>query len=76
MPSAAESAASPQAALSRARDGRWLAGVCAGVARHRGLPVGSLRAAFAIGALLGGLGVLVYVACWLDPSRRRERRRG
>jgi hypothetical protein len=27
--------------------------------------VASLRAAFAIAALLGGLGVLVYLACWL-----------
>ncbi|MGH2851569.1 MAG: PspC domain-containing protein, partial [Solirubrobacteraceae bacterium] len=65
MPGADDAVPHPQAALSRARQGRWLAGVCAGVARHRGLPVGSLRAAFAIAALLGGVGVLVYVACWL-----------
>jgi phage shock protein PspC (stress-responsive transcriptional regulator) len=51
--------------LSRARSGRWLAGVCAGLARVRGLPVGRLRAAFVLGALAGGLGVLVYLACWL-----------
>ncbi len=65
MPSAERAAPSPPTALSRARQGRWLAGVCAGVARHRGLPVGSLRAAFAIAVLFGGLGVLVYLACWL-----------
>jgi phage shock protein PspC (stress-responsive transcriptional regulator) len=65
MPSADRAASPPPAALSRARQGRWLAGVCAGVSRHRGLPVGSLRAAFAIAVLFGGLGVLAYVACWL-----------
>ena len=51
--------------LSRARSGRWLGGVCAGLARLRGLPVGRLRAAFVLGAAAGGLGVLVYLACWL-----------
>jgi phage shock protein PspC (stress-responsive transcriptional regulator) len=51
--------------LCRARAGRWLGGVCAGLARLRGLPVGWLRAAFVLGALVGGLGVLVYLACWL-----------
>ena len=54
----------PQA-LTRAEHGRWLGGVCAGLARTRGLPVGRLRAAFAAAALVGGLGVLVYLACWL-----------
>jgi phage shock protein PspC (stress-responsive transcriptional regulator) len=52
-------------ALTRAERGRWLGGVCAGLARNRGLPVAWLRAAFAVGALVGGLGILVYVACWL-----------
>ena len=65
MPSADRAVVPPPTALSRARQGRWLAGVCAGVARHRGLPVGSLRAAFAIAVLFGGVGVLAYLACWL-----------
>lgn len=51
--------------LSRAEHGRWLGGVCAGIARVRDLPVGGLRIAFGLGALAGGLGVLVYLACWL-----------
>jgi len=55
----------PTAPLTRADDGRWLGGVCAGLARQRGLPVGGLRAAFVGASLLGGLGVLVYLACWL-----------
>src|SRR5579863_3597444 len=65
MSSADRAATRPQAALSRARQGRWLAGVCAGVSRHRQLPVGALRAAFAIAVTFGGLGVLVYLACWV-----------
>jgi phage shock protein PspC (stress-responsive transcriptional regulator) len=54
----------PQA-LTRAEHGRWLGGVCAGLAQARGLPVGRLRAAFAVAALAGGLGILAYLACWL-----------
>ncbi len=51
--------------LTRARDGRWLAGVCAGLARHRTLPVRLVRIAFGVSALVGGVGVLIYLACWL-----------
>ncbi|HEX4363092.1 MAG TPA: PspC domain-containing protein [Solirubrobacteraceae bacterium] len=51
--------------LSRAEHGRWLGGVCAGVARVRDLPVGRLRLAFVLGGLVGGIGVLAYLACWL-----------
>jgi phage shock protein PspC (stress-responsive transcriptional regulator) len=61
----AASSSSRPAPLARASSGRWLAGVCAGLGRFRGLPVGWLRTAFALGALVGGLGILVYVACWL-----------
>jgi phage shock protein PspC (stress-responsive transcriptional regulator) len=53
------------APLTRGRDGRWLAGVCTGLARQRKLPVGSVRIAFALAALVGGVGVLAYLACWL-----------
>jgi phage shock protein PspC (stress-responsive transcriptional regulator) len=56
---------SPPAPLVRATHGRWLGGVCAGVARERGIPVAGLRAGFALAALVGGIGVLVYLACWL-----------
>jgi hypothetical protein len=35
------------------------------LARQRGLPVLWLRAAFAAAVLIGGLGLLVYLACWL-----------
>jgi len=52
-------------AMSRAERGRWLGGVCAGLARARGLSVHGVRAGFVLAALAGGLGVLVYIACWL-----------
>jgi phage shock protein PspC (stress-responsive transcriptional regulator) len=50
---------------SRVRHGRWLGGVCAGLAARWGLPVSRLRGAFVLAALFAGLGVLVYAACWL-----------
>lgn len=53
------------APTSRARHGRWLGGVCAGLAARWGQPVAQVRALFALAALLFGLGALVYLACWL-----------
>jgi len=58
-------AGSPIRPLSRSRDGKWLTGVCAGLARGAGIQPAWIRAAFVIGALIGGLGVLVYLACSL-----------
>ena len=51
--------------LERARDGRVLGGVCAGLARRYDLSLAWLRAGFAVAALAGGVGVLVYLAAWL-----------
>ena len=62
MPSSGPPSPSP---LARAREGRWLGGVCAGIAQARGVPAGAVRAAFALAGLLGGVGVLAYLACWL-----------
>ncbi len=50
---------------TRARQGRLLGGVCAGLAKRWGQPVGRVRAAFVLGALVVGLGPLAYAACWL-----------
>ena len=55
----------PPPRLARATRGRWLGGVCAGLARARGLPVAAVRGAFALAALVAGVGVLAYLACWL-----------
>jgi phage shock protein PspC (stress-responsive transcriptional regulator) len=51
--------------VSRSREGRWLGGVCAGLGQARGIHPAWIRGAFAIGALIGGVGVLAYLACWL-----------
>jgi phage shock protein PspC (stress-responsive transcriptional regulator) len=58
--------------LTRSAEGRWVGGVCAGIARQRDVAVGWLRIAFVLAALAGGLGVLVYVACWLIIPGDRE----
>jgi phage shock protein PspC (stress-responsive transcriptional regulator) len=51
--------------LCRSDEDRWLGGVCAGLAHSRGVRPAWIRAAFVAAGLLGGLGVLVYVTCWL-----------
>jgi phage shock protein PspC (stress-responsive transcriptional regulator) len=53
------------APTSRVRQGRWLGGVCAGLAARWEVPVARLRVGFVLAALFAGLGVLVYAACWL-----------
>jgi phage shock protein PspC (stress-responsive transcriptional regulator) len=50
---------------TRVRDGRWLGGVCVGLAARWGVPVGRVRLGFLLGSLLLGLGALVYIAAWL-----------
>lgn len=51
--------------LRRAHEGRWIGGVCRGMANRWEMPVAQVRALFAAATLLGGLGLLVYAACWL-----------
>lgn len=51
--------------LRRSRDTRVLAGVCAGLAVHLGLPVAWVRIAMAAFVLLGGAGALFYLWLWI-----------
>ena len=53
------------AGLARGRQGRWLGGVCVGLAAASGRHVGWIRVAFVLAALVGGLGAALYLACWL-----------
>lgn len=53
------------AGLVRGQQGRWLGGVCVGLAGVTRQRVGWIRAAFVVGALVGGLGIALYLACWL-----------
>ncbi|WP_461153675.1 ATP-binding protein [Saccharopolyspora tripterygii] len=51
--------------LRRTRDGRLLAGVCAGVAEHLGVRVLWVRMVFAILSAIGGAGILAYALLWV-----------
>nr|WP_246256214.1 ATP-binding protein [Isoptericola halotolerans] len=51
--------------LRRPRQGRWLGGVCAGVAVHLDVPVRLVRLVMVVLALLSGVGVALYVFWWL-----------
>jgi phage shock protein PspC (stress-responsive transcriptional regulator) len=51
--------------LFRARDGRWLGGVCTGLGRYFELNPMIYRVGFVALALAGGTGILLYVAAWL-----------
>jgi phage shock protein PspC (stress-responsive transcriptional regulator) len=62
----------PLRLVSRSRDDRWLGGVCAGLGRARGIHPAWIRAAFFLGALIGGIGALVYLACWLIIPQEGE----
>ena len=50
--------------LSRRREGRIVAGVCAGLADYFGVNVTLIRLAFAVLTIFGGFGALLYVAAW------------
>lgn len=51
--------------IVRARDGRLLGGVCAGLPDVWGLGTNGKRLLFILAALLGGVGIAAYLACWL-----------
>ena len=51
--------------LTRPREGRWLAGVSAGLGRYFDLSPAVYRIAFVALALAGGTGILLYLAAWL-----------
>ena len=50
--------------LYRRRDGRLIAGVCAGVAAYFGVDVTLVRLGFAIFTIFWGLGALLYLVAW------------
>jgi phage shock protein PspC (stress-responsive transcriptional regulator) len=68
----------PTGPWTRREDGRWLGGVCSGLAHARAIDVVWVRLAFAVAAGCAGFGFVVYAACWLilpepdeatDPER-------
>ncbi|NJC63914.1 PspC domain-containing protein [Planosporangium flavigriseum] len=50
--------------LTRPRDNRWIAGVCAGIARRFGMSPNTVRLLFVLSCLLPGPQFLIYVALW------------
>ncbi|MFU8870929.1 PspC domain-containing protein [Micromonospora sp. SL4-19] len=58
--------------LVRPREGRMLAGVCAGLAQRFGLSVGLVRLLFLLSLLLPGSQLIIYVILWiLMPNEDR-----
>ena len=51
--------------LYRLKDGRVVAGVCAGLAANVGIDATLIRLGFALLTVFGGLGVLLYLGLWI-----------
>jgi signal transduction histidine kinase/phage shock protein PspC (stress-responsive transcriptional regulator) len=58
--------------LSRPVQGRYLGGVCAGLAEHLGLDVRHVRLAFFLAGLAGGAGVAAYLFLWAFTPQSLE----
>jgi len=54
-----------QPRLVRPRQGRWIAGVCAGLGRRFGLPPTLVRVLFLLSCLLPGPQFVIYIALWI-----------
>lgn len=68
-----EIAAQNSKQLRRARQGRMLAGVCAGVGRYTGIDPNILRVAVAVSTVFGGFGIGLYLIAWLlVPAEGRD----
>jgi phage shock protein PspC (stress-responsive transcriptional regulator) len=61
--------------LERRREGRMVAGVCAGLADYFGFPAAAVRVVFVVAALpfFAFLGALVYLVAWAVIPDEGER---
>ena len=55
----------PTRKLYRSKTNRQLAGVCGGLAEYFNLDATLIRVLFVLLAVLGGSGVVLYVAMWI-----------
>ena len=55
----------PPRKLYRSKTNRQVAGVCGGLAEHFNLDPTLIRVLFVVLAVLGGSGVILYVAMWI-----------
>ena len=59
-------AGKPLKSLTRRRDDRKIAGVCAGIARYLGIDVTLVRVLAVVFAIWPpGFGLLIYLVCWI-----------
>ncbi|MDX6563408.1 MAG: hypothetical protein QOD65_3222 [Gaiellales bacterium] len=63
----------PLRSFTTSADGRALAGVCAGIAQTLGVDVTLVRLVFALLALAGGAGIVLYFALWAWSAADRPR---
>src|SRR5579859_7450688 len=59
--------------LLRLRNGRMVAGVCAGLAAYFGVDVRLVRLAFGIFTFFYGLGILIYLIAWAIMPEEGEK---
>jgi len=62
----------PVRRLERPTRGRYVGGVCAGLAEHLGLNVKHVRLAFILASVTGGAGVAAYVFLWALTPQAQE----
>src|ERR1041384_3861832 len=60
--------------LERSREGRFIAGVCAGLGRYFDMTPAVFRLGLVVLTLLGGAGILVYIAAILVIPKEGEER--
>ncbi len=51
--------------LRRNRNGRWIAGVCAGLAAATKMEAWVWRLLFVLLAIFGGVSLIIYIAMWI-----------
>jgi phage shock protein C len=51
--------------LRRSSNGRWIAGVCAGLAKATKMEIWVWRLLFALLAIFGGVSLIIYILMWI-----------
>ncbi len=51
--------------LAKAKDDRWIGGVCGGLGKHTAIPSWTWRVIFALLFFCFGTGLLVYILLWV-----------
>ena len=62
----------PVRRLTRSRDDKMIAGVCAGLARYMGWSPAAVRIGFVVSCLLPGPQFLLYLALWLIIPAQKD----